>query len=90
MIIQVCDWMRGNLLERTRFKKDEVIEGTKEDVWKISAEIFATGLNVMVQHVGFPAPEEPESHPKKFKAGRMKPVLDHVRIWVDTQRFQKR
>ena len=53
MTIQICDWMRGKLLERrTRFISNQVIENTSfNEVLLIVKELYLLGLNTMVVRV---------------------------------------
>jgi hypothetical protein len=46
--IVVYSWRGPNLLEGKPYAHNQVIEGTSDDAGRIAAELFRTGLNVMI------------------------------------------
>lgn len=52
MQIVVYSFRGANLLEGKPYAHNQVLEGTEADAGRIGGELFASGLNVMLQHRG--------------------------------------
>lgn len=49
MRVLICDWTRGRLLEPTAYRHEQTFEGTLKDVLRVTGELYAAGLNVMLK-----------------------------------------
>jgi hypothetical protein len=50
MNITIYDWTGGMLLNKKQYFHNQVVEGTINDVFVISNDLFKSGLNVMITH----------------------------------------
>jgi len=52
MQIVVYSWCGADLLEGKPYAHNQALEGTEADAFRIAAELFATGLSVMLSRLG--------------------------------------